>query len=89
MNPTVSQAEISLDNVVAGLKSILEQVTWAGASSVFSGQPYRYDRKTRKVSWVISGDGPTISAATWEAAIVQSPAVATVRSVPIREALGL
>lgn len=89
MNPTVTLVEIPLADTVAGLKAFLEQVTWAGYSANWAGQAYRYDRKTRKVSWVIAGNGPTISSATWEAAIVQSPATATVRDVPLREALGL
>lgn len=89
MNPTVSVVEIALADVVAGLKAILEPMTWAGYSASWAGQPFRYDRQSRKVSWVISGNGPTISSATWAAAIVQSPATATVRDVPLREALGL
>lgn len=86
MNPTVSLVEIPLADVVAGLKAILEQVTWAGLSSTWGGQPYRYDRKTRMVSWVPSG---AITAETWAAAIVASPATATVRNVPLRTAWGV
>lgn len=83
MNPTVTLIEIPLANVVAGLKAILEQVTWAGVSTTWGGQPYRFDRKSGKVSWVPSG---AVTAETWAAAIVQSPAIATVRSVPSQEA---
>lgn len=86
MNPTVSLVEIPLADVVAGLKAYLEQVTWAGHSTTWAGQPYRYDRKTRMVSWVPSG---AITAETWAAAIVQSPATATVRNVPLRTAWGV
>lgn len=86
MNPTVSMVEVPLADVVAGLKAYLQQVTWAGLSSTFGGQPYRYDRATGKVSWVPSG---AVTAETWAAAIVQSPATATVRSVPLRTALGV
>jgi hypothetical protein len=86
MNPTVTMIEVGLDDVVAGLKAALELVTWAGASSTWAGQPYRYDRKTRKVSWVPAG---AVTQGTWEAAIVQGPATATVRNVPLRDALGL
>jgi hypothetical protein len=83
MNPTVTLVEVSLDDVVAGLKSILQSVTWAGYSATWGGQPYRYDRKSRMVSWVPSG---AITAETWAAAIVQGPATATVRNIPQRTA---
>jgi hypothetical protein len=89
MNPTVSMVSIGLDDVVAGLKAALQNVPFRQLVNTWAGQPFRYDRATRKVSWVISGDGPTVSDATWAAAIVQSPATATVQSVPLRTALGL
>lgn len=85
MNPTVTMVEVSLDDVVAGLKAILQNVACAGLSSNWAGQPYLYDRSARKVSWVPSG---AVTAETWQAAIVQSPATATVRSAPLLTALG-
>jgi hypothetical protein len=86
MNPTVTLVEIPLADVVPGLKAILSGVTWAGVSSTWAGQPFRFDRKTGMVSWVPSG---AVTAETWAAAIVQSPATATVRSVPQRTAWGV
>lgn len=87
MNPTVTLVEVSLDDVVAGLKARLQQyVAGPGVVSDFAGQPYRYDRRAGKVSWVPSG---AVTAETWAAAIVQAPATPTVRTLPLRTALGL
>lgn len=83
-NPTVTLVEISLDDVVSGLKAILEPMSWAGYSASWAGQPYRYHRDSRTVSWVPSG---AVTAETWAAAIVASPATATVRNVPLHTAL--
>lgn len=89
MNPSVTMVEVSVDDVVAGLKARL--LVWAasgakGVVSDWAGQPYRYDRATGKVSWVPSG---AVTAETWAAAIIQSPATAMTRTLPIRAALGL
>lgn len=84
-NPTVTMVEVGLDDVVAGLKAILLQFTAGSVSATWGTQPYRYDRATRKVSWVPSG---AVTAETWAAAIVQSPATATVRDAPLRSAWG-
>ena len=59
-------------------------VTWARHSSDWAGQPYTYDRRSQTVFWVPSG---AVTPATWAAAIVQSPATATVRSGTLRTAL--
>lgn len=65
------------------MKAILEPMIWTSYSASWNGQPYRYDRDSRKVSWVPTG---AVTAETWAAAIVASPATATVRNVPLHTA---